>query len=523
MKIRRSMASVCAALFVVCAHGVGVAAVPRVINYQGVVTNASGVTIDGAHDLTFRIYPMSAPSPVAGPLWVETHTGVQITDGLFNVILGTITALPVDLFSSGVDRWLSVAVDLDSEMSPWTRITSVPWAFKAAVADSALSAGSAPSGWTVSGNNVYSTVSGNAGIGANSPIGKLHVADVAVGLPVAAVYNEQIILDDSDAVLGLFSTAGGSYGSAITMGEIVDGALTNKWSIYRTTGASSRLTFSFGADPSYAANAAILSMRSTGVGIGTASPARKLEISDTRAYLRLTSTSYLGSVLELKSTATDPGTWRGRIDFINASDAVEGSIQYYPLGYMDQPGMRFLAGGYTRLFLNSSNGNVGVGTTEPAEKLDVAGVVRATVLKLTGGSDIAEPFDVTAAADVMKGMVLAIDPASPGSLKIADAAYDRCVAGIVSGAGEVEPALVMSQAGTIADGRYPVALTGRVYCLADASNGPIEPGDLLTTSSTPGHAMKAVDPSRTPGAVLGKAMTPLASGRGLVLVLVSLQ
>ena len=264
-------------------------------------------------------------------------------------------------------------------------------------------------------------------------------------------------------------------------------------------------------------------MRSTGVGIGTTAPARKLEISDAQAYMRLTSSSYLGSVLELKSTSTTGGTWDGRINFLNSSDVVEGSILYYSVAFMDQPGMIFNAGGFARLFLNSSTGNVGVGTTTPAEKLDVAGAVRATVLKLTGGSDIAEPFDVTSAGEIMDGMVLVIDPDSPGNLKIADRAYDRCVAGIISGAGEVEPALVMSQDGTIADGRYPVALTGRVYCWADASNGPIEPGDLLTTSSTPGHAMKALDPARTPGAVLGKAMTPLADGRGLVLVLVSLQ
>jgi hypothetical protein len=119
--------------------------------------------------------------------------------------------------------------------------------------------------------------------------------------------------------------------------------------------------------------------------------------------------------------------------------------------------------------------------------------------------------------------VLAIDPDSPGNLKVADAAYDRRVAGVVSGAGEVQPGLIMSQEGTVADGKYPVALTGRVYCLADASNGPIEPGDLLTTSDTPGHAMKVSDHARAQGAVLGKAMTGLKEGRGLVLVLVSLQ
>jgi hypothetical protein len=70
---------------------------------------------------------------------------------------------------------------------------------------------------------------------------------------------------------------------------------------------------------------------------------------------------------------------------------------------------------------------------------------------------------------------------------------------------------------------HPVALTGRVWCFCDASYGAIAPGDRLTTSATPGHAMKAADPDRAGGAVLGKAMSELKAGKGLVLVLVSMQ
>ena len=102
-------------------------------------------------------------------------------------------------------------------------------------------------------------------------------------------------------------------------------------------------------------------------------------------------------------------------------------------------------------------------------------------------------------------------------------AKDRHEAGGVSGAGGVKPGMLMGQSGTEADGQYPVALTGRVYCRVDASNGPIQPGDLLTTSAQPGHAMKVTDYDRAQGAVIGKAMTSLEKGRGLVLVLVSLQ
>jgi len=83
--------------------------------------------------------------------------------------------------------------------------------------------------------------------------------------------------------------------------------------------------------------------------------------------------------------------------------------------------------------------------------------------------------------------------------------------------------MMMGQKDSAADGVYPVALSGRVYCWADASTGAIRPGDLLTTSSIPGHAMKVSDHTRALGAIIGKAMTSLEKGKGLVLVLVSLQ
>jgi hypothetical protein len=145
-------------------------------------------------------------------------------------------------------------------------------------------------------------------------------------------------------------------------------------------------------------------------------------------------------------------------------------------------------------------------------------------LQITGGSDLSEQFDIKGAEDTVKpGMLVSIDPTRPGKLLISNASYDKKVAGIISGAGGVKPGMMMGQEGSQANGDHPVALTGRVYCWADASNGAIEPGDLLTTSSTPGHAMKVSDHNKALGAIIGKAMTSLKEGKGLVLVLVSLQ
>jgi hypothetical protein len=152
------------------------------------------------------------------------------------------------------------------------------------------------------------------------------------------------------------------------------------------------------------------------------------------------------------------------------------------------------------------------------------GRISTTVLEITGGSDLSEQFDIhDTPEDIKPGMVVSIDPANPGRLKICREAYDNKVAGIISGANGVMPGMMMAQSGTEADGAYPIALTGRVYCWADASRKPIQPGDLLTSSEIPGHAMKATDRDRSFGATLGKAMTSLEQGTGLVLVLVSLQ
>ena len=136
------------------------------------------------------------------------------------------------------------------------------------------------------------------------------------------------------------------------------------------------------------------------------------------------------------------------------------------------------------------------------------------------GADCAEQFDVGEAEQIEPGTVVVVG--HEGVLRRSQNAYDKKVAGVISGAGEYRSGIVLDkQAG--ADNRLPVALVGKVYCKVDAQYSPIDVGDLLTSSPTPGHAMKAEDPLKAFGAVIGKALRPWRSGCGLIPILIALQ
>jgi hypothetical protein len=136
------------------------------------------------------------------------------------------------------------------------------------------------------------------------------------------------------------------------------------------------------------------------------------------------------------------------------------------------------------------------------------------------GADCAEEFDIANVETVEAGTVMVINEG--GALQISDQAYDKRVAGVISGAGNYKPGLILDKRESSSN-RMPIALMGKVYCKVDASYGAIEVGDLLTTSPTLGHAMKADNPLKAFGAVIGKALQPLAEGQSLIPVLVALQ
>jgi hypothetical protein len=136
------------------------------------------------------------------------------------------------------------------------------------------------------------------------------------------------------------------------------------------------------------------------------------------------------------------------------------------------------------------------------------------------GADCAEEFEIGGLGGAEPGSVMTLDDS--GRLEPCAVAYDTRVAGVISGAGTYRSAIVLDRRPP-AERRSPLALTGKVYCKVDARYGPVEVGDLLTTSATVGHAMRVGDPGRAFGATIGKALAPLRSGAGLVPILAALQ
>jgi hypothetical protein len=245
------------------------------------------------------------------------------------------------------------------------------------------------------------------------------------------------------------------------------------------------------------ANFQFLVRASGGVGIGTAqTPPGGLRVAS-------------GGLAVTGASSPNYGTAAGV--FLEKYGSTAGAVYAY-----DYAGNAPLA-----LALNSPGGNVGIGTLTPQNTLDVNGTTRTHSIIITGGADLAEPFKM-GAQKVQEGSVVVIDEAHPGELKLSTSAYDTRVAGIVSGANGINPGIALHQEGGL-EGGQNVALTGRVYVLADATNGAIKPGDLLTTSDTPGHAMRVTDHAKAQGAVLGKAMGGLQAGKGVVLTLVTLK
>jgi hypothetical protein len=183
--------------------------------------------------------------------------------------------------------------------------------------------------------------------------------------------------------------------------------------------------------------------------------------------------------------------------------------------------------GAQSVFINGEKGNMALGRQGNPGMLFVKDAAGDDGVIVNGGAgdvvlrggDCAEQWEVMDPEKATPGTVMVMT--DTGILDVSERAYDRLVVGIVAGGGGLRPGVVLGA--RPGHHRPAIALVGRVYCRVDARYGAIRRGDLLTTSDTPGHAMRVSTPARAFGAIVGKALAPFESGEGLLSVLVAVQ
>jgi hypothetical protein len=146
--------------------------VPTMVNYQGFLTDQNGTPLSGTYQITFALY--SESTGAASIVWDETHDAVDVENGLFNVLLGSIDTLTVNDLHG--ERYLGVRVAGEAEMTPRMRIASVAYSLRAEDANTLnnkhSSAFVSVEGDTINGQLI---LNGNVGIGTETPVHELDV------------------------------------------------------------------------------------------------------------------------------------------------------------------------------------------------------------------------------------------------------------------------------------------------------------------------------------------------------------
>ena len=523
--------------------------------YQGKLKQLD-VPVTGEADFQFRLFDAESGGTLIDSLGLSY---VPITDGLFTVQLDFGAGAFV-----GEARWLEVEVEFPSGESNWTTLTPRQPLNAAPYALYALDGPGSAGFWAASGADIYNTNSGKVGIGTNTPLASLQVinnseshaiwaetGDIGLyahrtgtsgtwpavhgvcdslsagtsgvrgvisstnpGSQSAGVYgvNHGTGIFDGYGVRGHHDGSGvGVYGYAPS-GRGVQGVSDS------STGVSGVSTSYFGVYGSSTSGVGVNGSSTSSVGVRGTSAEHDGVVGvneggsyHSGVYGETTTTNGYGVfgrnnapfvLTEGHLGGPNYGVWGYAIDSLEE--------QWWSLGYIGGAACAVYGEAHGSAIAARFVGNVEIASATTG----------ATLIEFGEGLDYAEGFDVSDKSKIAPGMVLVIDADNPGKLAVSETPYDRKVAGIVAGANGLGSAVRLGAEQFDLD----VALAGRVYCNVDATYGAIQPGDLLTTSSTPGHAMKVTDHTRAPGAVLGKAMESLEEGRkGQILVLVTLQ
>lgn len=515
------------------------------INYKAVIKDGDGNLV--VNDLIAVRFTINESTPEGTTVYQEDHAPSTDENGLVIINIGEGNPT-VNLFED-IDwavnaHFLNVQINTGDGLTDMgtTEFKTVPYAL------------SAPdtSKWEDNENGIY-RLNGNVGIGTSNPIRKFDVYNEDED--VTALFQNFYAGDQTKyGIYNSLTPAGTStkYGFYNTVGAT--NATSSAYGIYNTlstTGASGNMygIYSFVAGNGTGSHYALYGY-ATGAGnygIYTYNNSADGYAAYFNGYVRATQRLVVGTGVPLDGLTVaskdlylrnaDYTTIRGRY----SGSGTGGEIELY-MGNKPSPsdsgsGFRTLelqasetANTGSQINLYKADGTLGISLD--GDFLGLGRVITQEI-EVTGG-DLAEFFKVNPGNahnnQLRPGVLLSIDESNPGDMIMTTEAYDRKIAGIISGANGVKPGLLMSgslaeeeERASVQANQFPIALAGKVYVYANTENGIIQAGDMLTSSSVPGYAMKVTDYERAQGAIIGKAMTSLESGNGFVLVLVTLK
>ena len=501
------------------------AAVSATFTYQGQLRQG-GAAVNGSCDMAFRLYD----DPGGGNLIGSPITTTQsINNGLFTVGLN----FGSNAFQ-GAARWLNIRVRCPASsgsyttLTPRQQITAAPYAL-------------AP--WVTSSNNLYYTA-GSVGIGTTNPSASLSVAPSGATEPSAFGFPTGLKVGTASGTIPLAvrQNADESATPALAVFETSNGPVGDFGANASTfvVGAAASHGLGFNVDGSIRA---MTVLANGAVGIGTipcANARLHVYTGDSGGNCRdaaVRGESSLGNGVYGSSFARE-----GVYGSSSESDGVHGSSTAGSGVYgssVDNTGVYGQSTNSTGVFGGSTGGSF------LFEGMDLAAHNRRFVVEratgnvkadgaFTSPADFAEMMTVTGLTDdYTPGDVLVIG--RDGKLSLSNEPYAANLAGVYSakpgflGDTEIGAHGIESYDLPPTQERIAVALLGIVPVKVTADNGPIQPGDLLTTSSTPGHAMKAkpvvidgvaIYPT---GTILGKALESWEQGTGVIQVLITLR
>ncbi len=506
--------------------------IPRVINYQGMLLGSDEQPVpEGHYRITFSLY--DEPGNL---LWSETHNNVFIAGGMFQVLLGTVNPLGIPFDQQ---YFLGIQVGNEPELHPRMLLTSAAYAIRAEDADklSGFRVSPIPQPETIlpldpngkfpasalpaaaGGNYLKKHESDTSRAASADPL--LLISNTGTGNGIDGRSNQGIGVsarsENNDAVVGWTGSGNrsGVFGHS-TAGKGVTGRSDQNDGVVGWTGASDKSgvfghsTNSAGVTGSSVNNSGVVarSDNSHGLSIPYARvngiDVVKADKNGVKVYESKESAIYVQTAGHDGVRVTQ-ANWSG----VYVENAGYDAIRVQNAG---RDGLRIFDGVGRDYFRAGSDAN-------PEFRFNTGGDAYADSGWFSN-ADFAELIEVeNNVSNYEPGDVLVISSDKNRAVTLSSKPYSTAIIGVYS----TKPGFV----GTIhpmkgkSENEIPVAITGIVPCKVSTENGQIKRGDLLTTSSTPGYAMKATDPQV--GTILGKALESLETGRGKIEALIILQ